>query len=118
MSQSSVEVKIDEVWSVVLRRIVWLEGASQRGSADMRVPVVEPRSYRYVLRKRGRDFRSYETFKELVEGARFLAGKNWDKVALRVVSLIRDRQPDELAEPYDRFDKRSLEELKGIPHWL
>jgi len=100
---TSLEIRIDEVWSVVLRRIVPLEFQSKDLLRDKRG------GYRYVLRKRGRDFRSYETFKELVEGARFLAGKNWDKVALRVASLIRDRQPDDMAE---------AQEPKGIPHWL
>lgn len=103
---SSVEIKVDDVWSVQLRRIVSTSGWGVLES--QRRPVVAPRSYRYILRKRGRDYRSYETVRELIEGTRFIAGKDWDEVRLRLAEVIRSEQPEGTYE----------HEKGGISHWL
>ncbi|ETA72662.1 MULTISPECIES: hypothetical protein [Mesorhizobium] len=121
-SVGSRVIKIDDVWSAQLRFIVPLEDADDRRKrwiGDARRPGValegtparpDTQKFRFILTRQGRDYRSYETAAELMEGCRrYLSTKKLDQLATQVAGILRN----------EFVEERFLEpETKGTPHWL
>lgn len=107
----SIHIQIDPVWSVILRSQIQLEDADQRVSRQKYRDTMRPKGngYRFILVKRGKQYRSYETLPELLDGCRFtITGKKLDRLAQEIASRLRLNYSVE-PEPV---------EPKKIGHWL